>query len=131
MYVLSWPWKTDFLGRFGKQFLYFISCNYFDECFSFFKDKISYAIIQLSTMFSVSTVVEYHGEESKGYQFNTEKINHAKFYLHAICIDLLISWQDWYFVTKIVLTYCEKKLFKWSRKTFEIRGWRPRICTIH
>ena len=29
----------------------------------------------------------------------------------------------WYFVTKIVLTYCEKKLFYWSRKTFEIRGW--------
>jgi hypothetical protein len=25
--------------------------------------------------------------------------------------------------TKIVLTYCEKKLFYWSRKTFEIRGW--------
>ena len=30
------------------------------------------------------------------------------------------------FFTKIVLTYCEKKL--WSRKTFEIRRWRPRIC---
>ena len=24
-------------------------------------------------------------------------------------------------------TYCEKNLFKWSRKTFEIRGGRPRI----
>ena len=34
---------------------------------------------------------------------------------------------QWYFVNKIVLTYCEKKLFKWSRKTFEIRGGRPRI----
>ena len=34
----------------------------------------------------------------------------------------------WYFVTKIVLTYCEKKKFYWSRKTFEIWGWRPRIC---
>ena len=33
----------------------------------------------------------------------------------------------WYFVTKIVLTYCEKKLFEWLRKTFEIRDWRPRI----
>ena len=30
------------------------------------------------------------------------------------CID------KWYFVTKIVLTYCE-------RKAFEIRGWRQRI----
>ena len=36
----------------------------------------------------------------------------------------------WYFVTKIVLTYCEKKLFKWSRKTFEIRGWRLRVFKI-
>ena len=36
--------------------------------------------------------------------------------------------KEWYFVTKIVLTYCEKKLFSWSRKTFEIRGWWPRIC---
>ena len=36
----------------------------------------------------------------------------------------------WYFVTKIVLTYSEKKMFWWSRKTFEIQGWRPRICKI-
>ena len=36
----------------------------------------------------------------------------------------------WYFVTKIVLTYWEKKLFYWSRKTFEIRGRRPRIFKI-
>ena len=36
----------------------------------------------------------------------------------------------WYFVSKIVLTYCEKKLFQWLSKTFEIRGWRPRICKI-
>ena len=34
--------------------------------------------------------------------------------------------KKWYFVTKIVLTYCEKKLFKWSKKNF----WRPRICKI-
>ena len=38
--------------------------------------------------------------------------------------------EKWYFVTKIVLTYCEKKLFSWSRKTFDIRGRRPRICKI-
>jgi hypothetical protein len=46
----------------------------------------------------------------------------------------IISWvctkEQWYFVTKIVFTYCEKKMFYWSRKTFEIRGWRPRICKI-
>ena len=33
-----------------------------------------------------------------------------------------------YFVIKNVLTYCEKELFYWLIKTFEIRGWRPRIC---
>ena len=37
-------------------------------------------------------------------------------------------YQKWYFVSKIVLTYCEKKLLKWSKKTFEIWDWRPRIC---
>ena len=36
-------------------------------------------------------------------------------------------WQKWYFVSRIVLTYCEKKMFYWSRKFFEIWGWRPRI----
>ena len=39
--------------------------------------------------------------------------------------------EKWYFVTKIVLTYCEKKMFYWSRKTFEIRDWRPRICKFY
>ena len=34
----------------------------------------------------------------------------------------------WYFITKTVLTYCEKKLFLQSKKIFEIRGWRPWIC---
>ena len=41
--------------------------------------------------------------------------------------EILFSNQ-WYFVTKIGLTYCEKKLFQWSRNSFEIRGWGPRIC---
>ena len=48
---------------------------------------------------------------------------------------VVISWmsvpiQNWYFVSKIVFTNCEKKLFSWSRKSFEIRNWRPRICNI-
>ena len=37
---------------------------------------------------------------------------------------------NYWFQFKIVLTYWEKKLFYWSRKTLEIRGWRPRICKI-
>ena len=30
---------------------------------------------------------------------------------------LFYIWRNWYFVTKIVLTYCEKKMFQWLRKT--------------
>ena len=33
---------------------------------------------------------------------------------------------EWYFVTKIVLTYCEKKLFHWLRKKF-----LPCSCRFH
>ena len=32
--------------------------------------------------------------------------------------------KKWYFVSKFVLTYCEKKLLKWLRKTIEIQSWR-------
>ena len=46
----------------------------------------------------------------------------------VLCILCILSmYLLWYFVTKIVLTYCEKKLFKWSKKTSKIRDWRPRI----
>ena len=46
---------------------------------------------------------------------------HDKDYLHI---------KKWYFVSKIVLTYCEKKMFKGLRKTFEIRGWRQEFPNI-
>ena len=36
--------------------------------------------------------------------------------------------EKWNFVSKIVLTFCEKKLFYLLRKIFEIRDWRLRIC---
>ena len=39
-----------------------------------------------------------------------------------------IHWRLWYFVSKIVLTYWRKKKFYWWRKTFEIQGWRLKIC---
>ena len=42
-------------------------------------------------------------------------------------VDTTLLHNNWYFVTKIGLTCCEKKLFYWSKITFEIRGWRPRI----
>ena len=36
----------------------------------------------------------------------------------------LVDKDNWYFVTKIVLTYCEKKMFWWSKKKikFEAEG---------
>ena len=41
---------------------------------------------------------------------------------------LKVVWSHcWYFFTKIVLTYSQKKMFLWGT-TFEIRGRRPRIC---
>ena len=54
---------------------------------------------------------------------------------HILLLYLLQIWiwkqifhtrkkKQWYFVTKIVQTYCEKKLFLGK---LEIRGWRPRI----
>ena len=50
--------------------------------------------------------------------------------IHSTSLPFFIrTWlQVWYFVTKINLTYCEKKLFYWSRKKNEIQGWRARIC---
>ena len=32
--------------------------------------------------------------------------------------------EHWYFVSKFLLTFCEKKLLQWLRKTFDIQGWR-------
>ena len=40
-------------------------------------------------------------------------------------------FRKWYFVTKIVLTYIRwEKIVLVMEKTFEIRGWRPRIFKI-
>ena len=53
------------------------------------------------------------------------------FSIHSYIISWMCCGQiHWYFVTEIVLTYCEKKMFYQLRKTFEIRGWRRRICKI-
>ena len=40
----------------------------------------------------------------------------------SVACWFLKRMEKWYFVTKIVLTYCEKKWFWWLRKTFEIQG---------
>ena len=63
-------------------------------------------------IWSYITVGSYISCFSKGYKSKEWK-------LILECPYWEIS-QKWYFVTKIVLTYCEKKLFLWSRKTFEI-----------
>ena len=41
-------------------------------------------------------------------------------YVHQFQLQNFINLK-WYFVTKIFLTYCEKKLFQRSRKTFELQ----------
>ena len=38
-------------------------------------------------------------------------------------VIVVFCYQNW-----SAMTYCEKKLISWSRETFEIQGWRPRIC---
>ena len=58
-------------------------------------------------------------------KIETAKNYHFQIFAIKICKILQTKW---YFDTKIVLTYCEKKLFLWSRKTFKIRDWSPRIC---
>ena len=35
-----------------------------------------------------------------------------------VCLDEIKSCQKWYFVTKIVLTYCEKKIVLVIEKNF-------------
>ena len=58
--------------------------------------------------------------------------NEAKIRFVLICYIVSGRTSDssckWYFVVKIVLTYCEKKCSSYGQKTFKIRGWRPRIC---
>ena len=54
------------------------------------------------------------------------QIMHLQQLSTSVRLKAEVSVNGIYFVTKIVLAYCEKKLFYWSRKTFEIRGWRPK-----
>ena len=48
--------------------------------------------------------------------------------LVIFCLNLIAFKNN--FVSKIVLTYSEKKMFYLSRKTLKIRGTRPRIFEI-
>ena len=52
--------------------------------------------------------------------FRNYKITKLCWSLMFSCVHL--QNLEWYFVTKIVLTYFEKKLFIWSRKSFEIQS---------
>ena len=51
-------------------------------------------------------------------------------FYYVVSSWMSVPIQNWYFISKIVFTNYEKKMFSWSKKTFEIRGWRPRICNI-
>ena len=54
--------------------------------------------------------------ENKSFNRLGDTINHSNSELHQTC-------REWYFVNKLVLIYCEKKMFSYQEKTFEIRGW--------
>ena len=51
---------------------------------------------------------------------NCSNFTFYKFSAFSLEFQNFFSITKWYFVTKIVLTYCEKKLFEWSRNNFEI-----------
>ena len=56
--------------------------------------------------------------------YNTWKIPVGMFILVSTIIFIgqaLVDKDNWYFVTKIVLTYCEKKMFWWSKKKLNSR----------
>ena len=52
-------------------------------------------------------------------------INTDSFLSFLFCSLQKKGIKKWYFVSKIVLTFCEKKLFWWLIKVW---GWRPKIC---
>ena len=74
--------------------------------------------------------LEYQKKILDRYTNNVFKLWKVRKIYEIGCL-FYFSWRFLcYFVTKIVLTYCEKKLFKGLRIFFEIQGWRPRICKI-
>ena len=54
-----------------------------------------------------------HNKSSMEVQFFGKNVNQLNFKVLVFCLNFF-------------LTYCEKR----SKETFEIRGWRPRICKI-
>ena len=57
------------------------------------------------------------------------KINNCPVSL-LLLLQIKTCSKNLYFVTKIVRTYCEKKLFYWLRKSLEIRDWKPRLWIL-
>ena len=64
------------------------------------------------------------GGEQKGDRKN---IYFLSYYYHSEWVTPVKKLIEMVFCYQ---NYCEKKLFYWSRLTFEIRGWRPRIWNI-
>ena len=62
--------------------------------------------------------------------FSTSSLKFCKIFdsITRIFLSHSSRSEQWYFVTKIVLTNCEKKLFWWSRKRNS--GWRQIICKL-
>jgi hypothetical protein len=83
--------------------------------------------ILLTKLFWPNVRKNCHGDREKLLKFKADEIFASNISPKQIIIGKLVTGC---FVTKIVLTYCEKKKFWWSRKTFEIRGRMLRIFKI-
>ena len=55
---------------------------------------------------------------------------HSRMHQRLFLVIFCPFSQKWYFVSKIVLTNCEKNWFMQSRIVFEIQDWRSKICKL-
>ena len=69
--------------------------------------------------------LEMKGSKTEVFIYFIEKFVVAQKKVWILCVPNTYTLGSNHFWSQ---TYCEKKLFQWSRKTFEIRGWRPKIC---
>ena len=131
------PWDNHFGKRTAWSLIYFLNYAYLEiwpsvlffcspsriknYCFGILENNLQHWIATNKTLGNISTYVN-HGHVFRVIRYimtNWTNINFLSF-----CNDpLLFSKKNWYFVTKIVLTYCEKKNVIVIEKNF----WNSRL----
>ena len=114
----QWSQKS-FGGEFRIQKLWYFKIFYeiFDTTITVHK-KMSESYLKLDTVKNstemIMTLLSCICNMTKLIVYRKENKWHKNL---LCCLVFLFSlqdiWDEWYFVTKIVLTYCEKKLFWW------------------